>query len=49
MPVMWRLSFYDELRRLAAARLAAEQSGNTLQPTAFVHEAYLRLVAMRNE
>ena len=36
---------YDELRRLAAAWLAAEPSGNTLQPTALVHEAYLRLVA----
>jgi RNA polymerase sigma factor (TIGR02999 family) len=35
---------YDELRRLAAARLADEPSGNTLQPTALVHEAYLRLV-----
>jgi RNA polymerase sigma factor (TIGR02999 family) len=35
---------YDELRNLAAARLAAEPSGNTLQPTALVHEAYLRLV-----
>ena len=35
---------YDELRRLAAARLAAEPSGNTLQPTALVHEVYLRLV-----
>ena len=35
---------YDELRALAAARLAAEPSGNTLQPTALVHEAYLRLV-----
>jgi RNA polymerase sigma factor (TIGR02999 family) len=35
---------YDELRRLAGARLAAEPSGNTLQPTALVHEAYLRLV-----
>src|SRR5262245_54682133 len=35
---------YDELRRLAAARLAAEPSGNTLQPTALVHEADLRLV-----
>ena len=34
---------YEELRRLAAARLAAEPSGNTLQPTALVHEAYLRL------
>lgn len=35
---------YDDLRRLAATRLAAEPSGNTLQPTALVHEAYLRLV-----
>jgi RNA polymerase sigma factor (TIGR02999 family) len=35
---------YEELRRLAAARLAADPSGNTLQPTALVHEAYLRLV-----
>jgi RNA polymerase sigma factor (TIGR02999 family) len=35
---------YDELRRLAAARLADEPAGNTLQPTALVHEAYLRLV-----
>jgi RNA polymerase sigma factor (TIGR02999 family) len=35
---------YDELRRLAAARLAAEPPGHTLQPTALVHEAYVRLV-----
>src|SRR5213080_4902146 len=35
---------YDELRKLAAARLAAEPPGQTLQPTALVHEAYLRLV-----
>jgi RNA polymerase sigma factor (TIGR02999 family) len=35
---------YAELRRLAAARLAVERSGQTLQPTALVHEAYLRLV-----
>ena len=35
---------YDELRRLAAAKLANERSGQTLQPTALVHEAYLRLV-----
>lgn len=39
---------YDELRRLAAVRLAAEPSGNTLQPTALVHEAYLRLVGSAN-
>jgi RNA polymerase sigma factor (TIGR02999 family) len=36
---------YDELRKLAAARLADEKPGQTLQPTALVHEAYLRLVA----
>jgi RNA polymerase sigma factor (TIGR02999 family) len=36
---------YDELRKLAAARLAGEKAGQTLQPTALVHEAYLRLVA----
>src|SRR5215471_14273932 len=35
---------YDELRRLAAERLAHEKPGQTLQPTALVHEAYLRLV-----
>ncbi len=35
---------YDELRRLAAQRLARERPGQTLQPTALVHEAYLRLV-----
>ncbi len=35
---------YDELRRLAACRLARETPGHTLQPTALVHEAYLRLV-----
>jgi RNA polymerase sigma factor (sigma-70 family) len=35
---------YSELRRLASARLAREQPGQTLQPTALVHEAYLRLV-----
>ena len=35
---------YDELRKLAAARLAKEASGNSLNATALVHEAYLRLV-----
>ena len=35
---------YEELRRLAGARLAREPTGQTLQPTALVHEAYLRLV-----
>ena len=36
---------YDELRRLAAQRLANEKPGQTLQATALVHEAYVRLVA----
>src|SRR5580700_5004930 len=35
---------YDALRKLAAAKLAQEAPGQTLQPTALVHEAYLRLV-----
>ena len=35
---------YDELRRLAAVRIAHERPGQTLQATALVHEAYLRLV-----
>ena len=35
---------YDELRRLAAQRMAQEQPGQTLQATALVHEAYVRLV-----
>jgi RNA polymerase sigma factor (TIGR02999 family) len=39
---------YDELRRLAAARLAAESPGHTLDATALVHEAYLRLAGVRS-
>ncbi|HET6881814.1 MAG TPA: ECF-type sigma factor [Pirellulales bacterium] len=35
---------YDELRKLAAARMASEKPGQTLEATALVHEAYLRLV-----
>jgi len=35
---------YEELRRLAAGYLDREQPGQTLQPTALVHEAFLRLV-----
>ena len=35
---------YDELRKLAARKLGREKPGQTLQATAFVHEAYLRLV-----
>jgi DNA-directed RNA polymerase specialized sigma24 family protein len=38
---------YDDLRRLAAHRLAHESLGQTLQPTALVHEAYLRLLRTR--
>src|SRR5262245_11396181 len=40
---------YDELRKLAAARLADEKPGQTLQPTALVHEAYLRLIGPTDE
>jgi RNA polymerase sigma factor (TIGR02999 family) len=40
---------YDELRKLAAARLADEAPGQTLQPTALVHEAYLRLIGPTDE
>jgi len=39
---------YDELRKLAAARLAQEKPGQTLQATALVHEAYVRLVNADN-
>jgi RNA polymerase sigma factor (TIGR02999 family) len=39
---------YQELRNLAAARMARESSAQTLQPTALVHEAWLRLVADRD-
>ena len=35
---------YDELRRLAAMRMARESAGHTLQPTALVHEAWVRMV-----
>lgn len=36
--------FYEELRRLAARKIQNERSGITIQPTALVHEAYLRLI-----
>ena len=39
---------YEELRKLAAARMAHESPGQTLQPTALVHEAWLRLVGDAN-
>ena len=40
---------YEELRRLAAARLANEKPGQTLQATALVHEAYMRLIGGGND
>ena len=40
---------YDELRRLAAERLKREKSGQSIQATALVHEAYLRLVDSREQ
>jgi RNA polymerase sigma factor (TIGR02999 family) len=40
---------YEELRKLAAQRLAKEAPGQTLQATALVHEAYLRLVASASD
>ena len=40
---------YDELRKLAAAKIAQEASGQTLQATALVHEAYARLVGGKND
>src|SRR5690349_7348780 len=39
---------YEELRKLAAHRMANEAAGQTLQPTALVHEAWLRLVGDQN-
>jgi len=40
---------YAELRKLAASRMANEAAGNTLQPTALVHEAWLRLVGNEDQ
>ena len=40
---------YDELRKLAAAKMAKENSDQTLQPTALVHEAWLRLTGNQNQ
>lgn len=40
---------YDELRRLARAKMSQERAGQTLQPTALVHEAYLRLLGPGGE
>jgi RNA polymerase sigma factor (TIGR02999 family) len=40
---------YDELRRLAASKMAQERPGQTLQPTALVHEAWLRLASSNRQ
>ena len=40
---------YDELRRIAAYKMAQESPGHTLQPTALVHEAWLRMIGDGNE
>lgn len=40
----WRESIYEELRAMAAAKMARESPGATLSPTALVHEAYVRLM-----
>jgi RNA polymerase sigma factor (TIGR02999 family) len=40
---------YEELRKLAASKMANEAAGHTLQPTALVHEAWLRLVGNQNQ
>jgi RNA polymerase sigma factor (TIGR02999 family) len=40
---------YDELRRIAAYKMARESAGHTLQPTALVHEAWLRMIGDGNE
>src|SRR6266498_1167737 len=40
---------YDELRRLAAKKMAHESPGQTLQPTALVHEAWLRLAGSQKQ
>jgi RNA polymerase sigma factor (TIGR02999 family) len=40
---------YEELRKLAAAKMANEAAGHTLQPTALVHEAWLRLTGNQNQ
>src|SRR5882724_13580306 len=39
---------YDQLRHLAAAKMAQQAPGQTLQPTALVHEAWLRLIGVKN-
>ena len=43
-PLMFSRLVYDELRKLAAAKMTAEAPGHSLDATALVHEAYLRLI-----
>src|SRR5262245_66388162 len=43
------LAVYEELRRLAAAKMAMESPGQTLQATALVHEVWIRLSGQRNQ
>jgi len=43
------VAVYQELRRLAAARISQEPPGQTLQATALVHEAYIRLIGVENQ
>jgi len=44
----WAGPLYDEVRRMADAMMGGERGGHTLQPTALVHEVWLRLLASRN-
>jgi RNA polymerase sigma-70 factor, ECF subfamily len=46
---VWTSAIYDELRRIAARQLSRERPGHSLQPTALVHEVYLRLRSQRQE
>jgi RNA polymerase sigma-70 factor (ECF subfamily) len=48
-PAVWLARAYDELRALAARYLGAERGEHTLQPTALVHEAWVRLSAGKNQ
>jgi RNA polymerase sigma-70 factor, ECF subfamily len=42
------VAIYDDLKRMAAGQLKGERAGHTLDPTALVHEAYIRLINQRN-
>ena len=47
-PAAWTASVYAEIRRMAAAMMAGERDGHTLEPTALTHEVWLRLRNSRN-